>query len=92
VSAEADGLRGLGRLLDPSSLVLVGASERRPDVVRTATKGVRAWLVNPRREEVAERPCYPSVAALPEVPDVAMVLVGAATVEAAVSEALAVQK
>jgi len=89
VNAEADGLRGLGRLLDPSSLVLVGASERRADVVRTATKGVRAWLVNPRREEVAGRPCYPSVAALPEVPDVAMVLVGAATLEAAVSEALA---
>lgn len=69
-------------------MALVGASERRLDVVRTATQGVRAWLVNPRRGEVGGLPCYPSVAGLPEVPDVAMILVGAAMVEAAVAEAL----
>ena len=89
MSTGPDGLRQLGRLLDPSSLALVGASERRLDVVRTATKGVGAWLVNPRREEIGGLACYPSVAALPEVPDVAMVLVGVASVEAAVAEALA---
>ncbi len=85
---DRDALRPLGCLLEPSSLVLVGASERRLDVVSTATRDVTAWLVNPRRDEVGGRRCYPSVAALPEVPDVAMLLVGAATVEAAAAEAL----
>ena len=35
------------------------------------------YLVNPGREEVFGHPCYPSVEALPEVPDVAILIVGA---------------
>ena len=69
--------------------MLVGASERRADVVETVLRsGVPTWLVNPRRTEVLGRACAPSVAALPEPPEVAMVVVGASAVEEAVSETL----
>ena len=82
-------LRPLGPLVDPASVVVVGASERRADVIETVRRsGVPTWLVNPRRAEVLGMPCAPSVAALPELPEVAMVVVGASAVEAAVSEAL----
>ncbi len=82
-------LRPLGPLLDPASVVVVGASDRRADVIQTVRRsGVPTSLVNPRRAEVLGMPCAPSVAALPEPPEVAMVVVGASAVEAAVSEAL----
>ncbi len=84
-------LRPLGPLLSPASVAIVGASERRGDLVRTVQRhpGLRTWLVNPRRAEVLGQRTHPSVAALPEVPDVAMVVVGERGVEAAVEEAVA---
>lgn len=88
-AAPGQDLRPLGPLLEPASVVVVGASERRADVIETLERsGVPTSLVNPRRTEVLGRPCAPSVAALPEPPEVAMVVVGAGAVEAAVSEAL----
>jgi acetyltransferase len=85
------GLRPLGPLLSPASVAIVGASERRGDLIRTVQRhpGLRTWLVNPRRAEVLGQRAHPSVAALPEVPDVAMVVVGEGGVEAAVEEAVA---
>ncbi|MDA8062411.1 MAG: acetate--CoA ligase family protein, partial [Actinomycetota bacterium] len=88
MSVEGSELRPLGRLLDPRSVAIVGASERRLDVVRTVRRGVRSWLVNPRRDELDGTECHASVALLPEVPDAAMILVGAASVEEATKEAL----
>ncbi len=81
---------GIATLLAPRSVALVGASPRRDDAILTALESeARVYAVNPGREEVLGLQCYPSVAALPETPDVAMFLVGHERVEAAVAEALA---
>jgi acetyltransferase len=53
-------------------------------VVRT---GMKAWGVNPNHGEVAGLRCYPSVAALPEVPEAALLMVNHERVEAALEEA-----
>lgn len=82
-------VRALGPLLDPVSVAVVGASERHPAVVRTVSSGTASvWLVNPGRERVLGAPCYPSLRDLPEVPEVAVVVVGHHAVEAAVADAL----
>ena len=79
----------LRKLLFPTSVAIVGASPRRAETIETTIRsGVVVWAVNPGRDEVAGLPCHPSVAALPEVPDVALVLVGHERVEDAVAEAL----
>lgn len=84
-----NGIRAIGPLLTPASVAIVGASERRADVIRTVTRsGVRTWLVNPRRRSVLEEPCFRSVGELPERPEVAMVIVGHRAIEEAVREAL----
>ncbi|MSO58464.1 MAG: CoA-binding protein [Thermoleophilia bacterium] len=81
---------GIATLLAPRSLALVGASPRTEDPILTArASGVTVYAVNPSRDEVLGLTCHPSVAALPEVPDVAMLLLGHERVEAALAEALA---
>ena len=80
----------LRQLLFPRSVAIVGASPRRAETIQTTVRsGVTVWAVNPGRDEVEGLRCHPSVAALPELPDVALVLVGHERVEAAVEEALA---
>jgi acyl-CoA synthetase (NDP forming) len=84
-------LRDVEPLLTPASVALVGASERHPAVVRTVSSGpAEVWLVNPRRERVLGKRCYRSVADLPAVPEVAMIVVGHQAAAEAVSEALEV--
>jgi len=88
VTPEAE-LRELGPMLRPKSVAIVGASERRSDVVATVLRGgTKTWLVNPNRKQLLGEACYSSVAALPEVPEVAFILVGHGVVEAAVAEAI----
>ena len=71
------------RLLRPRSVAIVGASS---DAAKTAGRPV-AYLqthgfsgaiypINPRAKSIAGLACYPDVAALPEAPDVGIVLVG----------------
>ena len=82
-------MTSLDGLLFPRSIAIVGASPRRLESIETTVRsGVTAWGVNPGRDAVGDLRCYPSVAALPEVPDVAFVLVGHERVEAAVADAL----
>lgn len=82
-------MHDLRRLLFPRSVAIVGASPRRAESIATTLRsGVTAWGVNPGRHEVESLRCYPSVAELPEVPDVCFVLVGHERVESAVAEAL----
>jgi acetyltransferase len=81
---------GVRTLLSPESIVVVGASPRNVAAVETVVaSGVRAWGVNPGREEVAGLRCYSSVAALPEVPELAFLMVNHERVEAAFDEAAA---
>jgi acetate---CoA ligase (ADP-forming) len=77
-------------LIFPRSLVVVGASPRSEDAVRTVlASGVRAWGVNPNRNGVLGLPCFPSVADLPERPESALLLVNHERVEAALEDAAA---
>jgi acetyl-CoA synthetase len=75
----------LARLLSPRSIAVVGGREA-AEVVRQCEKIGFAgpiWPVNPRRSDVAGRPAFASVEALPEAPDAAFVAVPReATVEA----------
>lgn len=80
----------LSALLAPGSVALVGASE---DVARIGGRPLRylreagfkgaIYPVNPNRETVQGYKSYPSIASIPETPDVAMLAVPAhATVQA----------
>jgi acetyltransferase len=77
-------------LLFPDSIAIVGASPRNLAAVETVVaSGVRAWGVNPNRDDVAGLRCYPSVAELPDVPVCAFLMVNHERVEAAFEEAAA---
>ena len=78
-------------LLFPRSLAVIGASPARAATIASIQRsGIPAWGVNPNRTDVLGFPCFPSVAALPEVPETALLLVGHARVERAFEEAAAV--
>lgn len=76
---------GLSALLAPTSVALVGASEDATRIggrplryLRSSGFSGRIYPVNPRRETVQGARAYPSIAALPEAPDVAILAVPAA--------------
>ena len=74
-------------LTAPRNVVLVGASDRREAGRRGCGATSTAiefpgpiYLVNPRRTEIWDKPCYPDFQSLPEPPDHLVVLVPAAGV------------
>jgi acyl-CoA synthetase (NDP forming) len=75
----------IGKLLTPASIAIVGASDSsiwsRTMVQNLRTFGFSGsvYLVNPRRETVFNQTTYPSVSAVPERVDYALVLTPAAT-------------
>src|ERR1700754_4216264 len=81
VLSGSRGRAGLERLLRPRVVAIVGASA---DVSRTAGKPLpyvrkrgfdgEIMVVNPRYPSIDGVTAYPSVSALPSVPDVALVL------------------
>jgi acyl-CoA synthetase (NDP forming) len=81
----------LSALFSPKSVAIVGASD---DPDRLSGRPIRYLLgagyrghimpVNPKRERVQGLTAYPSIAALPETPDVALIIVPAAAVMEAV--------
>jgi len=84
----------LHRALSPRSIAIVGAS------TRTGSFGERAlhnlarfegeiYLVNAKYERIGERVCYPSVSALPTVPDCVVITVPREAVTAVVAECAA---
>jgi acetyltransferase len=70
-------LRDVRGTVEPRSIAIVGASARfdtqTAEVVRA---DVPVWLVHPTRAEAFGQPVYPSLAALPEVPDLVELKVG----------------
>ena len=83
----------IAKLLSPRSVAVIGASA---DPAKTTGRPV-AYLqkhgfaghimpVNPKVERIGDLRCYPDIASLPEVPDVAVVLLGAERAHLAVKE------
>jgi acetate---CoA ligase (ADP-forming) len=85
----------LAPLLTPRAVALVGASPKpgtvgRGMITSTAMPGTpsRIHLVNPNYPEIDGRTCYPSLAALPERVDMAVLGVANARLEAALQDAI----
>jgi acetyl-CoA synthetase len=82
------------RLLEPRSIAIIGASARPASFGERTQRnladfGGRVHLVNARYDRLGDQPCYPSVAALPEVPDLAVVAAPMEAVEGIVTECAA---
>ena len=83
----------IARMLRPASVAVIGASA---DPGKTAGRPIayldkhgyagRIYPVNPKVDRIGAWTCYPDIASLPVVPDVAMVLLGAERAEQAVRE------
>lgn len=68
------------KLLDPASIVIVGASAREGSTGYALTKNVlggsyagKLFLVNPRYDTVLEKLCHKSIKSLPDTPDLAII-------------------
>lgn len=90
------GVIDLRPLFAPRSIAVVGASPRSwiaetvRDNLRVMGSETRCHFVNPKYETLYDQPCYPSLEALPERPDVAIVALNplrAATVTQAAADA-----
>lgn len=86
-------IRNLESLLDPRSVVLIGASERPGSIGATVARNLLAGgfkgpiaFVNPKRTAIAGHPCHPSIADLPEVPELGIVATPPATVPGVIAE------
>jgi acetyltransferase len=80
-------IRNLDALLEAKSVVLIGASERPGSVGATIARNLmvpsfegRVYFVSPTHEHIFGRPCHPSVAALPEATDLAVIATPPASV------------
>src|SRR6476620_6379146 len=90
---EQAGTDALSKLIQPRSVAIVGASS---DPSRTAGRplgyllkhgyGSTVYPVNPRAESIQGVRAYPSSEALPEAPDVGLILVAPDRVADAVRE------
>lgn len=86
-------MNAISRLIRPRSVAIIGASA---DLGKTAGRPL-AYLrkhgfdgaiypVNPRVTHIGDVPCYPDIDSLPQVPDVAIILLGAGRAHQAVRE------
>ncbi|MCL2428281.1 MAG: acetate--CoA ligase family protein [Alphaproteobacteria bacterium] len=74
------------KVLAPASIAVLGASNRpgafgERALINLKQFGGRVYPVNPRYETVHDLTCYPNVAALPEVPDCAVICAAREAVE-----------
>ena len=77
----------LERFFSPKSVAIIGASQ---DLITISGQPLshlinhgytgKLYPVNPRYQEILGRKCYPSLADLPEVPDLVLILINAARV------------
>ena len=86
-------IRNLDRAFNPSSVALIGASPRQDSVGSTVWRNLRqggftgpVWPVNPKYTAIDEAPCFRDVSALPEAPDLAVIVTPAGTVPGLISE------
>ncbi|MBI3044250.1 MAG: acetate--CoA ligase family protein [Betaproteobacteria bacterium] len=77
----------LERFFNPRAIAIIGASQDLNTISGQPLKFLkshgyqgRLYPVNPRYQEVADVKCYPSLAEVPEVPDLTLILVNASRV------------
>lgn len=75
---------GVAAVLEARSVALIGASDNRAGVSGRVLRYLREWgftgavyPINPRRERVQGERCWPDLATLPQVPDLAVIAVPA---------------
>jgi acyl-CoA synthetase (NDP forming) len=79
------------RLFHPASLAIVGISQSATSFGARTFANLsnytgRLYSINPKYEMLYDRPCFPSLAALPEVPDCVLLSVPRDSVEAVLEE------
>ena len=84
----------LKRTLSPRSVAIVGASPEPASLGSAVMENFKlfqgeVYFVNPKYRELAGRPCYPSISALPATPDLAVLAVGRNLIEPVVVECAA---
>jgi acetyltransferase len=86
-------VRNFEFLFEPKSVALIGASTEPRSVGLITAQNLLAgsfagpvWLVNPKHGEILGQTCYPSVAALPAAPDLAVIATPARTVPQLIGE------
>ena len=89
--------RPLDPILSPKSICVIGATERKRSVGRTVMSNLLAggfpgkiYPVNPIQDTVLGLHAFPNVAALPEVPDLAVIITPPRTVPGIIKECAAV--
>lgn len=87
VAIAAPGARSLDRLLKPRSVAILGVSERPTALGNQVLANLERHgfdgdihLINPKRDEIAGRPCLRSVEGLPDNVDVAVLAIPGAAV------------
>jgi acetyltransferase len=85
--------RPLNPILSPKSIAVIGATERKRSVGRTVMQNLLAggfpgkvYPVNPIQETILGLHAFPNVAALPEVPDLAIIITPPKTVPGIIKE------
>jgi len=75
-------LRSIGRLLRPRSVAIVGASDKPGALGASVLANLdrngfdsAVHLINPRRAQIGDRPCLPSIEALPDGVDAAVLAI-----------------
>lgn len=86
-------IRNLVHAFRPRSVAVIGASDRADSVGRAVMRNIiergfpgRVFPVNPKYSEVAGLACVATVGALPEAPDLAVIVTPAATVPGLIGE------
>lgn len=86
-------IRNLERAFAPHSVAVIGASTEKGSVGCVLTENVlgggfqgKVFLVNPHSKEIAGQPCFSSISALPEAPDLAVIATPPKTVADLVEE------
>ncbi len=96
VQTRSGARTAIESILTPRSVVVIGASPHGRGFTSAPLKnlkrhgfGGRIYAVNPRHTDINGIRCYPDVASLPEVPDTAVVVVGARRVSQALTDCAA---
>ncbi len=86
-------MKRLQAFFNPKSVAIIGATDKEEAVGKTilenlllAKDKIKVYAVNPRREKVLDIKCYPKITALPEIPDLALIVTPASTVPDIVEE------